>query len=143
MWIQYIGTVLLDLEKEDFSGIIDAVIEDLTATSQLQASDRNGLIKVLRLKHSHHHDHHSSSFFKYVGSVTHMIGDDENAGDEEVPNAKKSHGRKGKLPAFHWLRSTSHDLEASQSTNLREVTFYNLDNACMYISATNIVTFQC
>lgn len=94
------------------------------ATNQLQPSDRNGLTQVLRLKHSHHHDHHSSSFFKYMGSVAHIASEDENVGDDEVFHARKSHSKKGKLPAFSWLRSASHDFETDpQSTDLKLVRY--------------------
>ncbi|EDV26844.1 uncharacterized protein TRIADDRAFT_22844, partial [Trichoplax adhaerens] len=116
------GTVLLDLEKQDFPDIVNAIVNDLATTNQLSASDRNSLIEVLQLKHSHHHDHHSSSFFKYMGSVAHLAGDEENVAENDLHTPKKGHTKRNR---FNWLRSSSHDIEAARSTTVREHEYHD------------------
>ena len=53
LFIDFTGTVLLDLEKFDLPSIAEAVVENMMITDQISQTDSNKVLAALLLRHRH------------------------------------------------------------------------------------------
>uniref|UniRef100_A0A8C7YM00 Anion exchange protein n=1 Tax=Oryzias sinensis TaxID=183150 RepID=A0A8C7YM00_9TELE len=67
------GAALLDLKQRTLPGIAQQVVEQLVLSDQIKAEDRDKLLRVLLLRHSHPSDEKDKSFFSRNISAAAMV----------------------------------------------------------------------